>query len=66
VLEFLRDLGLEALHPKFQEAGVDNEFLVEFQHWTEKAAGELLDDFVNVGIMNRVQAFKIRKALGRT
>ncbi|KIM75792.1 hypothetical protein PILCRDRAFT_826949 [Piloderma croceum F 1598] len=63
LLEFLRDLGLEALHPTLQEAGMDNEFFVEFQSWTEKTASELLDDFVVAGIMNRVQAFKFRKAL---
>ena len=51
------------LYPKLQEAGVDNDFFVEFQSWTEKAAGQLLDDLVNAGIINRVQAFKIRKAL---
>jgi hypothetical protein len=63
LFEFLRDLGLEALHPTLQEAGMNNEFFVEFQNWTEKTAGQLLDDFVVAGIMNRVQAFKIRKGL---
>jgi hypothetical protein len=56
---------MEALHPKLQDAGVTNQFFVEFQSWEEKAAGELLEDLVNAGIMNRVQAFKVRKALCR-
>jgi len=63
VLDFLRNIDLGALYPKLREAGVDNEFFVELQSWTEKAAGELMDDLVNAGVMNRVQAFKIRKAL---
>ena len=65
VLEFLRNIDLGALYPKLQEAGVDDGFYVELQSWSEKAAGELLDDLVNAGVMNLVQAFKIRKALCR-
>jgi len=66
VQEFLCELDMDALYPKLQEAGVNDKFFAEFQSWTEKAAGELLEDFVIAGIMNRVQAFKIRKALART
>jgi hypothetical protein len=65
VLEFLRSIDMEDLLPKLLEAGMDNKFLVEFRGWTEKAAGELLDDLVNAGVMNRIQAFKFRKALCR-
>jgi len=65
MVKFLRDLDMEALFPKLQEAGMDDVFFVELNGWTEKAAGELLEDLVNAGIMNRIQAFKIRKALCR-
>jgi hypothetical protein len=57
---------METLYPKLQEAGLDNAFFVELQSWTEKATGELLDDLINAGMINRVQAFKIRKALCST
>lgn len=65
ILEFLRKLDMEPLHPKLNEAGVNDDFFVEFQSWTEKATGELLEDLVSAGKLNLVQAFKIRKALSR-
>jgi len=45
------------------KAGVTDAFLVELQTWPVKATAELLEDFLKAGIVNHVQAFKIKKAL---
>jgi len=66
MLNFLRNLDMESLFPKLQKAGMDDAFFTELNSWTEKAAGELLGDLANAGLMNHIQAFKIKKALCRT